>query len=177
MSQIDTGEDVLSETTAEQDDVNKLKLVPVAESIRYRKRAQSAEKMNEALVEQLAQAKSEMTKMAEQLKEAQIEQRLVHKLAAAGTVDLETATLIAKARTGGDTETDLDNVIERLKEEKQYLFGGRGDKFEISAPKTAGVRDRVQNGRGVLDKAAKKAATTGNRTDLHEYMRLRRNFV
>ena len=177
MSQIDADEDVLSETTAEQDDVNKLKLVPVAESIRYRKRAQSAEKMNETLAEQLAQARSEMMRMDEQLKDAQVEQRLVHKLAAAGVVDLETATLIAKARMGSDTGMDLDGVVERLKKEKQYLFGNNRDKLEISAPKTAGVRDRVQNGRGVLEKAAKKAVTTGNRTDLHEYMRLRRNFV
>jgi hypothetical protein len=98
-------------------------------------------------------------------------------LAAAGATDLETATLIAKARMGSDAGTDLDDVIDVLKKEKQYLFVKKGDRFEESAPKTAGAREREQGGRGVLEKAAKRAATTGNRMDLHEYMRLRRNFV
>jgi hypothetical protein len=177
MSQIDEGEDVLSGTTAEQDGLSKSRLVPVAESIRYRKRAQSAEKTSETLAEQLAAARSEMMRMAEQLKESQVEQKLVHKLAAAGATDLETATLIAKARMGSDAGTDLDDVIDMLKKEKQYLFVKKGDRFEASAPKTAGAREREQGGRGVLDKAAKRAAMTGNRMDLHEYMRLRRNFV
>lgn len=45
MSQIDDREEILSETEVEQSGVNSnLKLVPVSESIRYRKRAQSAEK-------------------------------------------------------------------------------------------------------------------------------------
>jgi len=47
MSQIDDKETILSEDIAGQGDINdSLKLVPVAESIRYRKRAQSAEKKN-----------------------------------------------------------------------------------------------------------------------------------
>jgi tetrahydromethanopterin S-methyltransferase subunit G len=59
MSQIDADENILSEDITGHDDINNnLKLVPVAESIRYRKRAQSAEKKIETLAEQLAQAKS-----------------------------------------------------------------------------------------------------------------------
>jgi hypothetical protein len=62
-----------------------------------------------------------------------------------------------------------------LKKEKQFLFatGSPG-----AAPtKTAGARDRVTNSQTLLERAAKKAATTGNRTDLHEYLKLRRNFI
>jgi len=36
------------------------------------------------------------------------------------------AVLVAKARMEGETEADLDSVIEQLKKEKQYLFGGGG---------------------------------------------------
>ena len=38
--------------------------------------------------------------------------------------------------------------------------------------KTAGARDRAASGQGVLERAAKRAATTGNRGDLQEYLKL-----
>ena len=97
MSPIET-QDTLSEDIAGASDNDSTRLVPVAESIRYRKRAQSAEKKLEVLTEQLAEAKSQTDKMSEQLSTIQTEQKLTHKLVAAGAVDLETATLIAKAR-------------------------------------------------------------------------------
>ena len=53
MPQENVNENVLAETLAEQGALgNNAKLVPVAESIRYRKRAQSAEQENETLAEQ-----------------------------------------------------------------------------------------------------------------------------
>jgi hypothetical protein len=72
-------------------------------------------------------------------------------------------------------DADVTGVIEQLKKEKQYLFTGSNP---VTAPtKTAGARDRVTNNQTLLERAAKKAATTGNRTDLHEYLKLRRNFL
>ncbi len=176
MSQIDADENILSETESGHSDINNsLKLVPVAESIRYRKRAQSAEKQVETLAQALAEAKSEASKMAEQLSSIQIEQELTHRLAAAGAVDLEAAVLIAKAKMESQTQADLDGVIEQLKKEKQYLFTGSSG--AVTAKKTAGAKDRIQNSQRILERVAKKAATTGNRTDLQEYLKLRRNFI
>jgi len=186
MSQIDT-EDILSETKAGHGDdgretiddgremLDNSKFVPVAESKRYRKRAQSAEKKAEVLSEQLAHAKSQVTNLSGQLKDIQTEQKLMNKLSAAGTVDTETAVLIAKARVNGCDDADLDGIVEQLKKEKQYLFADNGSTMKI--PKTAGPRQRTSNSQTALERAAKKAATTGNRTDLQEYLRLRRNFV
>ncbi|MFB0555952.1 MAG: hypothetical protein ACETWQ_21815 [Phycisphaerae bacterium] len=164
-------------------DNDNMKLVPVTESIRYRKRAQSAEKKVEALMEQLAEAKSQLTTMSEQLSNIQAEQKLTRKLAAAGTVDMETAVLLAKAKLEGQTEADLDRVIEQLKNEKQYLFDpllsceSKKGGGTVRTKKTAGVKERMTNNQTVLERAAKKAATTGNRTDLQEYLKLRRNFM
>lgn len=175
MSSLEAQESTLSENEAGQGDGDNLKLVPVAESIRYRKRAQSAEKKIEALAEQLARAKSEASEMAEQLKDMQIEQRLTRKLAAVGAMDLETAVVLAKARIEGETEADVDHVIEQLRGEKQYLFVDTG--VPAVAKKTAGAKEKIQNDQRVLERAAKKAAVTGNRTDLQQYLKLRRNFV
>ena len=176
MSQTET-QDILSETEVGAGDGDNLKLVPVAESIRYRKRAQSAEKKVEAMAEELAEAKDAAARMSEQLKNVQTEQKLIRKLAAAGALDLEAAVLIAKARIedGPEQEADLDGVIEQLRKEKQYLFTSIGG--TATAKKTAGAKERVANSQAVLDTAAKRAATTGNRTDLQKYLKLRRNFL
>ena len=174
MSLIETQEN-LSEDVAGHSDSDSVKLVPVAESIRYRKRAQSAEKQVETLTEQLAEAKSQATQLSEQLKTLQVEQELIHKLAAAGAVDLETAVLIAKARINDASNADVDDIIEQLKQQKQYLFGSTG--ATNTAKKTAAAKDRLQSSQTVLEKAANKAATTGNRSDLQEYLKLRRNFL
>ena len=176
MSLIEVEENMLSETTAEQDDGDNLKLVPVAESIRYRKRAQSAEKKIETLNEQLRQAKSQATELSEQLNEVQLEQQLVSRLSAEGPVDLETAVLIAKSRMKADKEADLDGVIEKLRKEKAYLFGSE-NRPVVNVRKTAPAKDRLQNSRTVIERAAKKATATGNRTDLQEYLKLRRNYL
>lgn len=174
MSPIDTEENALSEDAAEQGE--SLKLVPVAESIRYRKRAQSAEKKNEVLAEELARAQRQVEQMAEQLSGVQVKQKLTRKLAAAGAVDLEAAVLIAGPRVEGDSDADVDGVVEQLKKEKQYLFASNNG-GAVTAQRTAGVKDRMQNSQTILERAAKKAAETGSRTDLQEYLKLRRNFV
>ena len=157
MSPIET-QDTLSEDNEGATVNDTTRLVPVAESIRYRKRAQNAEKKLEVLTEQLAEAKSQTEKISEQLNTIQTEQKLMHKLVAAGAVELETATLIAKVRMQNQNEADVDGVIEQLKKEKQYLFGASGG--SVTPGKTAGARDRVANNQTILEQAAKKAATT-----------------
>ncbi len=181
--QTENDETVLSEDNAEHVSDENLKLVPVGESIRYRRRAQSAEKKAETLAEELAQAKTQISEMNEQLGNIQLEQKLVKKLSAAGVVDLEAAVLVAKARltkggfdklTAGD-EADLDGCVEQLKKEKQYLFGGSSN--VTTSKKTAGARDRQANAQTGLERAAKRAAKSGSRTDLQEYLKLRRNLL
>ena len=174
MSPIETQE-ILSEDIVETSDNDNTKVVPVAESIRYRRRAQSAEKKLEELTEQLAKAKTQTAKLSEQLSDIQAEQKLTRKLAAAGTNDLETAMLIAKARLRDQKDADLDDVIEQLKNEKQYLFASPGG--AVTTQMTASAKERTPDTYTILAKAAKKAATTGSRADLQEYLKLRRNYL
>ncbi|MBN1805319.1 MAG: hypothetical protein JW837_08720 [Sedimentisphaerales bacterium] len=178
VSQAQVSDDITAAVPSGAGDNDSTKFVPVAESIRYRKRAQSAEKKVEDLKEQLVRAKSQVTEISEQLSDIQAEHRLTRKLAAAGSIDLETAVLLTRARMEGKEQADLDGVIEQLKKEKQYLFGGAT--ATSTAKKTAGAKESILDGSSnqtVLEKAAKRAATTGNRTDLQEYLKLRRNFL
>ncbi len=156
-------------------DGDESRLVPVTESIRYRKRAQSAEKKVEELTEQLSQSQKRASSLSEQMNGIRAEQKLTHKLIEAGTVDVESAILLAKARMQEQEDVDVDDLIEQLKKEKQYLFKNSGE--NVTSTKTAGAKDRTSDVHTILAKAARKAATSGSRRDLQEYLKARRNYL
>ncbi len=161
------------ELEATGDDITRL--VPVTESIRYRRRAQSAEKKTQDLAEQLADANQKITQMSDDLAVLELDRKLARKLTAAGAADLEAAALMAKVRMEDRTDGDLDACIEQLKKEKSYLFGGSD--HSVTSRKTAGAKDRIAPRRSALERAAQKAAQTRNRADLQEYLKLRRNVL
>lgn len=170
-------EESLLETTEEQelDGSDAAKLVPVTESIRYRRRAQSAEKKSEHLAQELSDANQKIGRLEQDLSELQIEQQLIRKLAAAGAADLEAAVLVAKTRMEGRPQAEIDACVEQLKREKAYLFGGPTEVAPFR--KTAGAKDRAKQTQTVLEQAARKAAKTGSRVDLQHYLKLRRNLL
>ncbi len=132
--------------TGEQEGAGNSKLVSVGESIRYRKRAQSAERRVEELAGELSESRAEATRLADELKGVQKDQELTKRLVAAGARDLEAAVLIAKSRLGqgdktgstGSPQADLNGVVEQLKKEKQYLFPRLGS-GQVSETVTGGV--------------------------------------
>ena len=109
----------------------------------------------------------------DQKEKGTVRKELVRKLAAAGSVDLEAAVLMAKVRmTAG---SDVGSVVEQLQKEKSYLF----EPLETGmiASRTTGVKERQSGGRRVLENAARRAATSGSRADVQEYLKVRRQFV
>jgi len=183
MSQYDRGKgmdyedgDIGAEGKVGGSDSDNMKLVPVSESIRYRKRAQLAEKQNEELLEQLEQARSQAQDLGERINEMETERKLTSRLAQAGAIDVEAAVLLAKARLGSGQGEDIDGVVDQIRKEKGYLFG-TAQSISSGSQKTSGVRDKRTGAEAVLSRAAKRAAQSGNRIDIAEYMKLRRNFV
>ena len=174
MSQIDEG--ALPGAEEGQGEVDDVKFVPVGESIRYRRRAQGAEKRVEELAGELAEARTEATRLADELKATHREQELMRRLASEGTRDLEAAMLIAKARLAGKDQVDLSSVVEQLKKEKQYLFSETSISGVTPALRTSSAKEQ-RSGAGVLERSAKRAVGTGSRSDLQEYMRKRRSIV
>jgi hypothetical protein len=187
MGQVDEG---LNPPGAEGEQESKEgRFVSVQEAIRYRKRAQGAEKRSEELALELAEAKGQVDKLCEELGAVKIEQKLMRKLTAAGAADLEAGVLLVKSRVNdGDNDEVIDRAIEQLKKDKQYLFSDKpGSKLPGSAGRggfgtagTAGAKQSrlVGGGSGVvLERAARKAAETGDRKDLQEYLRVRRNYL
>jgi hypothetical protein len=156
------------------DEVEQERVVPVSESIRYRKRAQSAEKKAAELELELAKTTSQAQTLAEQLEGLSVENKLIAKLAQAGASDLEAAVLLAKARMGENGADEIDGVVAQLKKEKPHLFT---EIAKSATPKTAGAKDKAAGAASVLERAARRAAQTAHsRASLQEYMKLRRKF-
>ena len=151
------------------------KLVPVTESIRYRKRAQNAEKRVEELTTQLGQSEKKALLLSDELDNVRTEHKLTQKLIAAGTVDIESAVLLAKTRMQEQKDLDVDELIEQLKQDKQYLF--KNSNKNVTTMKTSGAKDHTTDVYANLANAARKAANTGSRRDLQEYLKVRRNYL
>ena len=152
------------------------KLVDVSEAIRYRKRAQSAEQKQSLLEQELAESRGEVERLNKNISQMTIERQLIEKLTSAGVRDLEAAVIIGKARFENNGKATATDIVEQLKKEKSYLFSDSNLSAAVGT-KTSGVKDKLSGTTGALERTAKKAAKSGSRTDLQEYLRARRNFV
>lgn len=148
------------------------KLVPVVEAIKYRKRAQSAEKEVAQLQDKLDLSEKQNESLKNQVSAVEAEKDISQRLSSEGAVDVEAAMLLVKSRLNdGD---DVEGVIEKLKQEKAYLFKGDGSvAIKNGAAKTAVVKNRAIGNASVF-KIANQAAKSGSRVDLMEYMKARR---
>ena len=169
--------DLVSRGLSEDEGLGADRKVPVGESIRYRKRAQAAEQKMQDLDSQLHESKAQNERLGAELDVMRLERRLVSSLVSVGVSDLDTALLVARERLVGESsnEADVDSVVEQLRNEKGYLFGGL--EGLTVAERTSGVKDRSVGGKGVLENTAKRAVSSGSRADVQEYMRVRRQFV
>jgi len=157
-------------------------LVPVSEAIRYRKRAQAAEQQVQELRARSGQQEREQQEMAARLTAARREAELTREMMKAGAVDVEAGVLLAgrrlEARSEGDDERSIGEVISELRRERPWLFREAGsDGGGGAAGPTAGVRGRQAGGQATLGRLgglAQRAQESGTRRDMQEYLRLRR---
>lgn len=164
------------------------KLVPVSESIKYRRRAQQAESELGALREELEQLQSELEGRADQLAEAEAQRDEAHHqlreaetrslaervLQQAGVVDLETASVLLDRRIDLSRE-DLDG--DALETEVEHLLLDKPFLRPVSPslpPATATQREESSSSAARLAEVARTAAQSGNRRDIAEYLRLKR---
>jgi hypothetical protein len=165
-------EDFDSHESSEDED-QKEKLVPVGEAIRYRKRAQVAEQQAEAIEQELKTSKEQNRGLEERVNELQSEKEITSELISAGVIDLEAAVMMAKSRM--KEHEDVKSAITQLRAEKAYLFSEQTE--QSTSTKTAGVKNKNTTARSALETSAKKAAVSGNRADVQEYLKVRRQFL
>lgn len=163
------------------------KLVPVAESIKYRRRAQQAEDRLQQVEQQLKDAQQQMEQHATEVAQSQTQRdQAVHEakelrnrlhvqqlMNIAGVVDMEAACTLLAGRVdlGKEIdEQDLADAVESLLTDKPFL---RSAAASFPSP-TASARVPGANAATRLSQAAQRAAQSGGRKDIASYLRLRR---
>ncbi len=167
------------------------KLVPVAESIKYRRRAQQAESRLQEFGQQLEDLQTQLEGRSEELAAAEAqrdearqtllatENRLSvqRALSEAGVVDLETASLLLSKRMNFDEGLGGDAIargVEQLLLDKPFLRDGTAGHSGSLPPGTASPRSAVTTPGTQLAQAAERAARSGSRKEVADYLRLRR---
>ena len=171
----------------------------VQESIKYRRRAQEAERRAEALEaevqalreaeddragaleQELAQARGEAETLRRQMETVQRDRCLERELARAGCTDTETALALARERLAdGPPPEDLAALARSLLEEKPHLRAAPDTPARVPAtrglpPRTLAPQPPAQGSpRRQADRLAEQARQSGSSIDLMAYMRARR---
>jgi len=171
----------------------------IQESIKYRRRAQEAERRAEALEAELAglreadesraaaveadlaQARAEAENLRKSLEGVERDRRLERELARAGCIDPETALAVAHERVAAATDPpeDLAAFARGLLEEKPHLRasgGRRGDPDAPLPPRTSGPKPAGDDApRRAAERLAEQARQTGSPRDVMAYVRARRS--
>ncbi len=181
-------EPITENVTPEDSSTGGPQQVPVAEAIKYRRRAQQAESQLQQSEQQLEDMQSQIQQRVDELAQAEaqrdeaqsqlavVENRMSAErlLNAAGVIDLETASVLLAKRIdlqdGIDAETLADNV-QQLLLDKPFL---RDNRTAALPSKTASARMPQASSAEQLAQAAQRAASSGDRRDVAEYLRLRR---
>lgn len=142
---------------------------PVAQAMRYRKRAQLAEQELAQLKGSLEELRGELTQSQQALARLERKQRIESELAEEETLDVEAARLLTEAAVQQMREPDVRLAVEDLKRHKPWLFRQRQAAGARAMPARQQRMDKPQ-----VEQAAEQAASTGDRRDLLRYLRLRR---
>lgn len=179
--------EVAPELDAGDVDAQSGRQVPVAEAIKYRRRAQQAENRLHEVEQQLTQAQEQLARHAQDAQsvhaeKAQLAQELAQTrrrhlagrlLEQAGAIDPEAAMTLLEQRVplGGETDdAQVQQAVETLLAEKPYLVKPPAS----LGPMTASTKARAGSSLSRLAQAARRASQSGNRRDLAQYLRARR---
>ncbi len=144
------------------------KLVPVSEAIRYRKRAQTAEQQLGELRDRFTQLQAQLDSSQDTITSLERRQKIDALLTNSDAIDLEAARLLTEISVSQMDEPDVSAAVSDLRRQKPYLFRHR-PRVNDSA-----MAPRVDLPAAQASAAAERAAATGDRRDLLDYLRLRR---
>ena len=144
------------------------RLVPVSE--KYRKRAQAAEKILEDFKVELAEKDEALHKQQQTIADLQRQRSIDELLVDSETIDLETTRLLTEMALSEMAEPDVEQAVAQLRKRKPFLFRSTARATALS-PKAENNQTSLARS---MDRAAADAHSSGNRTALLRYLRLRR---
>jgi hypothetical protein len=147
----------------------------VAEAKRYRKRAQAAEKILEDLKKALAAREKTIAQQEQTIKSLERRQQIDELLHDAQTIDLESARLLTELSLAAMDEPDVESAVEELRRTKPHLFRSQSRRGTSGAGVMSARGESELSGHDdSVNRAAAEAFSSGKRSDLLRYLRLRR---
>ena len=152
--------------------------VELSEELIWKARAQEAE-------EKLAQVEARVIELEKELEESHESVRSVERrsaidmeLIAAKAIDLETARMLTEATIGEMDTPDVGIAVRELCDRKPFLFAGRrGNGHGVHGAQGVSMGPGQAQGRGgddEMDELARHARSSGDRSELLRYLRVRR---
>lgn len=143
------------------------------ESRKYRKRAQAAEQALDETKRELDSSRARLSELEETITALERRARVDQLLAEAEAIDLESARLLTEIAISEMEEPDAEAAVEELKRRKPALFRTKLRTTSAQSPlPVAGAEAGART--AAVAAAAEAAQTTGHRTDLLRYLRLKR---
>ena len=125
------------------------------------------------------QAPPALEEVQRELAAARTQIDLERRLYRRNVLDVEAASLLVRERLAAANPAaggpDIEDAIEQLLEEKPYLAGHGTTRAPLPAPSVPVRPSAAQQARTGLDQAAARALRSGDRKDLLEYLRKRRD--
>ena len=146
-------------------------LVNVAEAIRYRKRAQAAEKELAELRTQLQESQQQSQNVRDRLTQVERRAAIDAQLAEAGAADLQAARLLVNAALGEDDGMEIAAAIQAVRRQRPQLFRAAAAVATSMGPAV----HAVDHGSRDIHRAANIARRSGHNADVMHYMNLRRS--
>ncbi len=149
------------------------RLVNVNEAIRYRKRAQAAERDLAETRARLEEAKREAQAVLQRLAQSERRAAIDAGLVESGATDLEAARLLVEASLN-EGEADVAAAIENVRRQRPQMFRTNHSAPRHTAAMGPAVRTAPETGRDI-EHAARAAKRSGHNADVMHYMNLRRS--
>ncbi len=147
------------------------RLVPVSEAKKYRKRAQAAEKILEDFKVELAQKNETLQEQQQVIADMQRQRSIDELLVDSEAIDLETTRLLTEMALSEMAEPDVEQAVAQLRQRKPFLFRSTARGAAALSPKAENNQTSLARS---MERAAADAHSSGNRTALLRYLRLRR---
>jgi len=143
----------------------------ISEEVIWKSRAQEAEEKVEGLEAMVAELEVQLASANDAVKTVERRGEIDRELVAAKAVDLETARLLTEATIGEMDSPDVAIAVRELCDRKPFLFACK--KHGVNTGLAMGPA-AVRNGTDELESMASSARSSGDRSELLRYLRVRR---
>lgn len=150
----------------------------VSEEVIWKARAQEAEEKLAQVEARVIELEGELAESHESVRSVERRSAIDMELIAAKAIDLETARMLTEATIGEMDSPDVGIAVRELCDRKPFLFAGRhGNGHGVHGAQGVSMgpgQAQGASGEDEMDELARHARSSGDRSELLRYLRVRR---